>query len=384
MSSTWTTARNLHNCQVAFKLERNISGASEPPTGSLTMALQIVLDDSKQLGILHCYGPGQFVTGRVIYTPNQAQENIEDVSVHFEGRGNTKCDQTNYGDGFIDGLNTEDLLFCQEKQLFQGPFTVTQQNFTWPFQFVFPRHRSTQANTRLLPPSFDQSFPTRAGRCPDFVVLIRYELRAVVKYSSAVKSRALSCVQVAFRTLATDPTPKPQTQECGLKPATTHLHLQKLNPFHSKKSSVNFQIVALLPKILAPSLTQSLSLSIQNSTDSEKTNFYLTHVELILQSNTKSVHGSHVTRKEGTFSLNDLNLHLPSTGEDICLSANFGLGSIPTSPYLTPDFNNSNPYIDHTHIIKVQAKVMDKESNHSHDLEGDCPVTVLPPQQPKN
>ena len=338
------------------------------------MAVQIELDSSERLGSLQRYMPEQPITGRVIYTPKHAQEKIDNVSIHFEGHGRIAVDSL---DRWGDNLN--DLIFHHEKRLLQGPFTVAQQTFTWPFDFVFPGRLLTHGS-RALPPSFSQYFDEKIGRYQGFQASIEYELRAVVDHGSMVRSPTSSRVQVAFRPLANGATPKPQIQTCNLEQPNAHSLKQKLNIFGSKQSSAKFQATVFLPQVLAPSMTQPLSLSIQGPTNLEKPKLVLQDVELILHSSTKSIRGAHVTRDDGKFSLRDLNARFPSTDEQVYVSSDFGLNSFHVAPSITPDFSSSTPFIEYTHGFKVQAKVQDEESGDVFKLEGACPVSVLPAQ----
>ncbi|KAL9084163.1 MAG: hypothetical protein Q9165_008211 [Trypethelium subeluteriae] len=352
------------------------------------MPVQIRLDHSKQLDVLRYYVPGQIITGRVIYDSESGQEDLQSVSIHFEGYGSIKPDIMPTALFFIGtgvslvqayAANSHDSLFHQERHLLQRPVTITQQTLTWPFEFLFPK--SDEKNGRSLAPSFSQYFEKRIGHNGALSASVRYQLRAVVQYSSRRRLQASTCVQVAFRTLADGPVPKPQLQRCNLTPPNTHSLKQKLHLFGNKASSVTFETTMSLPTALAPNTTEALSLSIQTTPGNRQRIIILQGVLLTLQSFTTSIWTAQATRSIGTFSLRNLNTPSSSRVPDIMLSSALGLESFHPDPALTPDFITSIPYINHAHRCKVQAWVRDEQSGQEFELEGMCPMSVLPPQR---
>lgn len=94
------------------------------------MSVQILLDRSDEPGS-GIFAADERVTGHVIYVA-EAQETLESASIAFKGFGRISFP----GDDHRRDETTK--FFREEMRLFSGPFTVQQQTFTWPFEFVFP------------------------------------------------------------------------------------------------------------------------------------------------------------------------------------------------------------------------------------------------------
>jgi hypothetical protein len=110
-------------------------------------SISIVLDNPKAI-----YVPGDKITG-IVKVKCLSQENLQHVQIIFSGRGKTRLTRSNGQQKHV--WRGRSPLFIQSKLLYQGHYTLKPNEYTWPFEFVFPSH----SDARLSEDHFRQEFP---------------------------------------------------------------------------------------------------------------------------------------------------------------------------------------------------------------------------------
>lgn len=182
------------------------------------MPLHIELDEPDQLK--HCY-PGQELRGNVVFQLSK-QRKITTASITFRGKIDTEHVESRRGAaGVSHGPRSHSQevirLFEDSHILFQGPFDVPPQTFSWPFAITIPtyvEHRR-RGNTSpgfipdgvsTLPPSIDWS---DIAITHDAKGRIKYKLVARIESGGLFNNEDVE-VPITILSFATVPPPKPQ------------------------------------------------------------------------------------------------------------------------------------------------------------------------------
>lgn len=363
-------------------------------------------------GQQHIYFPGQTLRGHVIYTTTK-QRKIHRASISFRGKIETEYSEGRRGmAGNTHGPRKHEeeviRLFDFNQVLFQGPYDVPPQTFSWPFEFEVPTYIESQRapnlsakfipnGTSLIPPTFTA-----------YAAHIGYEAHAKIKYKLAVvvdKGGLFGCedLELPITILRVAQNPPPMKSQLVLREflpiqqwssrdlaQDNHTVKQKFKRVFSddpelKAPSIAFRAFVHFPLAVSASQQFLMAFSIKHRkvgiNDPESPMLVLQSLKASLRSGTtmyaKGVRCQAVTPiVDHVYKFKPCEL--PLDGSEVYIGDSQRLADWRSDVLkFSGDFETYT--VERQHSLRIEAVVRHPETKHQFYVKGEFPLEVLDP-----